>query len=273
MTIFNETFNALLKEAEFTKEMLGSGVTQIRNSNYALQGVYFQAFTSLSTGLERIGKLCLMLDYYIENQGRFPDAKYIKNVIGHNLLSIYKESKSIINKRSSSLRFLKNLDSNIHQNILEVLSSFAQGDRYSNINLLVGSTQRSDPIATWFEKVDQVILESYISTARKAKISQDARSINYMTGSFTSVLYTSENGSEITNIQDASYQTGVNKAVSPYRQLFVLQIIRYWVELLYDLQYKAMRIGKQDIPFFNELFEPFCNEDSDLKTQKSWDKI
>jgi hypothetical protein len=57
--IFNEAFKALLKEARFTKEMLGSGATQIRKANYATKGVYFQAFTNLSTGLERIGKLCL----------------------------------------------------------------------------------------------------------------------------------------------------------------------------------------------------------------------
>ena len=59
---FNNTFNALLKEAQFTKEILGAGATQIRNANYARKGLYFQAFTSLSTGFERIGKLCLMLD-------------------------------------------------------------------------------------------------------------------------------------------------------------------------------------------------------------------
>jgi len=76
--IFKETFKALLKEAQFTKEMLGSGATQIRKANYATKGVYFQAFTNLSTGLERIGKLCLMLDHYIETNGKFPDSKYFK---------------------------------------------------------------------------------------------------------------------------------------------------------------------------------------------------
>jgi len=63
VVFLNETFKALLKEAQFTNEMLGSGATQIRNANYASKGVYFQAFTSLSTGLERIGKLCLMLEH------------------------------------------------------------------------------------------------------------------------------------------------------------------------------------------------------------------
>jgi hypothetical protein len=39
--MFTATFKALLKEAQFTKEMLGAGATQIRNANYASKGVYF----------------------------------------------------------------------------------------------------------------------------------------------------------------------------------------------------------------------------------------
>ena len=99
--IFNEQFKALLKEAQFTKEMLGTGVTQIREANYAKKGVYFQSFTSLATGLERIGKLCLMLDYYIDNKGKFPDSKYFKK-IGHDISHIYAESMGIVQKRSVS---------------------------------------------------------------------------------------------------------------------------------------------------------------------------
>src|ERR1700722_19538974 len=116
--VFSETFKALLREAEFTKEMLGSGATQIRNANYATKGVYFQAFTSLSTGLERIGKLCLMLDYYIDHNRQFPDSDYLKNRIGHNLKLIYEQSKTVIAKHAVSMEFLENLDDPIYQAII-----------------------------------------------------------------------------------------------------------------------------------------------------------
>jgi hypothetical protein len=53
--MISETFEALSKEAHFTREMLGAGATQIRSANYASKGVYFQAFTSLSTGLSALG--------------------------------------------------------------------------------------------------------------------------------------------------------------------------------------------------------------------------
>lgn len=56
----NPPFYALLEEAKFTREIPGSGVTQIDRANYAQKGIYFQAFSSLSIGLERIGKLCVI---------------------------------------------------------------------------------------------------------------------------------------------------------------------------------------------------------------------
>ncbi len=173
MQLLSETFKALHKEAQFTMEMLGSGATQIRNANYASKGVYFQAFTSLSTGLERIGKLCLMLDFCIGHNGDFPDFSYMEK-IRHNIAVIYGKSTSIIVERSISMKFLQNLDDPIHQGILSVLSEFARGDRYSNINLLVGSGRQNDPIAFWFNQVDRPLYETRVAKRRKSRIQENA---------------------------------------------------------------------------------------------------
>jgi hypothetical protein len=270
-TIFNEQFKALLKEAQFTKEMLGAGATQIRKANYAKKGVYFQSFTSLATGLERIGKLCLMLDYYLDNQGRFPDSKYFRR-IGHDI-SLYSESMSIVRKRNIDLKFMKDLDGPIHQSILTILSDFACGDRYSNINVLGRDPRNSERIVSWAQQVDQTIFESHISSARKEQIRKRAHIIHEMSSAFTSVLHISESGNEMTNVEEPSFQTGMWEAVAPKRQLFIMQIIRYWVELLYFLQHKAMDLGKDDIPDFNEVFVGFCTDDAYMKRRKTWDTI
>jgi len=87
------------------------------------------------------------------------------------------------------------------------------------------------------------------------------------------VLHTSETGEEITDLEKASQMTGFYEAVSPHRQLYVLQVIRYWVELLSSLQYKAMEVGNEDIPFFTEIFAPFFNDDAYMKTRKTWDGL
>jgi len=271
--MLSETFKALATEAEFTKEMLGSGATQIRKANYATKGVYFQAFTSLSTGLERIGKLCLMLDHFIDHGGKFPDSEYMRTKIGHNIVVIYDESAAIVTKRLISMRFSQSLGGPVHQAILKTLSDFAQGDRYSNINLVVGAKRQSDPIATWFKEVDEPLFNTCVSTKKKESIGINAAAVAAILTPHAIVRHTSETGSEIKYVEDASYRTGMQRAVAPYRQLYVLQIIRYWVELLFSLQDAAVQTGTEDIPFFSDVFRPFYNCDSYIKTRKTWDTV
>lgn len=273
MAYLNKTLTTLLKEAQFTKEMLGAGVTQIRAANYATKGIYFQAFTSLSTGLERIGKLCLMLDHYIETGGKFPSFDYMKKEIGHKLNLLYQRSQEVIDARKITLGHYQDLSNPIHKSITKVLHDFAEGDRYSNVNLLVGSRQTNDPIAAWAELIDCPLFDLRVSKMKKARITENASKMAKMMGEYTFVLHTSESGGEITNLEEASILTGVYEAVAPYRQLYVLHVIRYWTELLSKLETISQKIGREDIPFFSELFGAFYNDDSYFRTRKTWDKI
>lgn len=272
MAMLSENFNALLKDAQFTLEMLGSGGTQIRKANHTAKGTYFQALTSLSTGIERIGKLCLILNHYIETGGQFPSYEQMKNDIGHDIEKIYRKSHDIVRDRGIVLDHLQNLDDPVHQAILRSLSNFAKGDRYSNINLITGSTQARDPIADWFNSVDKKIYDISISDAKKAQIAQQALVINKLIGDISYVLQSSETGDEINDLETASRIAGASAAIAPYRQLNVLQIIRYWTELLRELQYIAYSVPGADIPHFGEIFARFGNDDSYLRTRKTWEK-
>ena len=253
--------------------MLGSGATQIRKCNYAQKGLYFQAFTSLSTGLERIGKLCVMLDYYIDNDGTFPSLDYMRHEIGHDIKKLYEKSVGISDKRKFSYGFPTDLNEEIYANILTILSTFARGDRYSNIDILVQNSKSGDPLQNWFEMVDSVIFDKYISIKKKERIAQNAYLIDMLMSGSMFVRHTSETGSDITNIEEASYRTGMQEAVAPYRQLFTLQIIRFWVELLGSLQYIATGLFSEEIPYMTEIFASFYNPDTYFKTRKTWDKV
>ena len=250
--------------------MLGTGATQIRCANYATRGVYFQAFTSLSTGLERIGKLSIMLDYRVDH-GKFPDTNQLKHEIGHDIGLIYGKSTQVISRRAISMQFLSNLNDPIHYAILTILSEFAKGDRYSNIDLLVGAKRQSDPIAAWHNQVDQPLFEHCVSTRKKAAIRQNASAVAAVLGTVSTVLHTSESGDMIDDLEDASYRTGMFEAVAPLRQLYVLQVIRYFTELLLSLQ--NLMLSDEDIPSFGEVFALFYNEDRYLRTRKAWEKL
>lgn len=268
---YSETFRTLIEEAQFTNQILGSGVTLLGKANYAEKGFYFTSFTAISTGLERIGKLCLILDYYIDNDGQFPTEKELKYEIGHDLEKLYKKSIKLISKHKIEHQYFEKVESEICKRILNILSKFAKGDRYSNLNSLVNSKYKSDPIFEWNENIDKKIYELRVSKRKKQKIEFNSKIVGQLLSPISHVSYFSESRKEINEVEQASFLTGVYESVSKYRQLYVLQIIRYWVIILRDLQYKAMELRKGDIPYFSEIFVTFYNSDNYFLTRKTYD--
>ena len=262
-------FNALLNEALFTREILGAGVTQIRRANYASRGIYFQAFTSLSTGLERIAKICLILDHYVRTEGDFPSQNTLKKDIGHNLKLLHEKGRGILTTKAYDFDFPSDI---VHKEIIRILGEFAIGDRYRNIDLLVGGNVRRGVTAEWYKKVDLRLWESRVSDKKKKRIAQNSKLARSLFGDYVAVLHTSETESDIRDIQDASFRTGVFNAVAPYRQLYVLQIIRFWARLVCELGHEAQEIQKAEIPFFSEVFGDLKNDDRYFRSRKTWDK-
>ena len=265
----NDYFDALCKEAQFTVEMLCSGYTEIRKANYAKRGVYFQAFTSLSTGFERIGKLCYLLIYAIEHGGSFPTDKDLKNVLRHDIIKLYELILEFKNKHDIKYDFLQDLDKPIYQSILNVLSRFAKGDRYANIDLLINNRSYDDPISVWYKDVDLVIFQEKISDKKKEKIKMDASLVHYLTSNFVMIRHTGEDGKEINTAFEGSLRTGINDAVAPYRQLYVFHIIRFFVESLNMVESVFNNQNFFEIPYFKDFFRVFYNDDAYMKGRKT----
>ena len=265
----NDYFDALCKEAQFTVEMLCSGYTEIRKANYAKRGVYFQAFTSLSTGFERIGKLCYLLIYAIEHGGSFPTDNDLKKVLRHDIIKLYELILEFKNKHDIKYDFLQDLDKPIYQSILNVLSRFAKGDRYANIDLLINNRSYDDPISVWYRDVDLVIFQEKISDKKKEKIKMDASLVHYLTSNFVMLRHTGEDGKDINTAFEGSLRTGINDAVAPYRQLYVFHIIRFFVESLNMVESVFNNQNFFEIPYFKDFFRVFYNDDAYMKGRKT----
>lgn len=269
----NTFYDALTKEAQFTCEILCDGITQIRKANYAKRGIYFQAFTSLSTGYERIGKLCILLDNMITSNGTVPDAKLFQNELRHNLIRIYEKVKNLQQKRNYCLEFIQSLDPEEHLKILSILSDFAKGDRYSNFDLIMGKNNYQDPIEKWHHEVDSMIYDKKVSKKKKAEIEYNARTISFLADSFTMISYTKEDGSKIDTVYEGSHSTGITEAVQPYRQLYTFQIARYFMEVLSALKNDWRKNSDFSIPSFDEIFRVFYNSDSYVKGRTTWKMV
>lgn len=268
----NQIFKTISNECQFTREILGTGVTQLGKANYASKGSYFNAFSSITIGLERIGKMVLMLDYYLHNNKTFPTNRYIKNEIGHDLNKLYQKSQEIKVNYEGEFTFLNQLNDPIQIQILDLFTRFAKGDRYANIDLLVNRQRQSDPIKEWYETIDKRLFELRVSKRKKDRIEQNAEVIDLLMSKFTLVRHTEESGAEINSVKKASTLTGMNESIIKYRQLYVLQIIRYWVEFLHQINYKSYQVRCPEIPHLSEYFAIFYNKDKFFLTRKTYEK-
>ncbi|WII92675.1 hypothetical protein QEO94_08535 [Kingella negevensis] len=262
----DKNFITLNNEGCFARNILGLGITELSKANYANLGIYWQAFTNLSVGLERLAKLVVLLDYALRNNGLFPDFQELKKY-GHDLIKLYEYSQEIMQFHCIEMKFADNLETDIHQNILDVLNNFSKSDRYANINFLTNSKQINNPVTDWALNVDDWIWNNKISPSKQEKILRQAEEMDYLA---IYALYISELDELITDAYDASILTGKWQLVVPYRRLYVVQIIRYWTEIFLALTDKCHADGIS-VPFFNEVYAPlFLANDSYIKKRKSW---
>ena len=212
----SEQLKRLYDEILFTKWLLGHGLTYLRKACFADKGIYFDSFNSLSLGLDRLCKICLILDY-IRREGKYPESNYIKQ-FGHDLEKLIIKVESII---IDQYEFTE-----LHRIIISHLSRFANSKgRYSNINFITdGAT--ADPIDEW-SSIDQYIIENSLTDYNKKQFKK--REQYYQFDNTIPVIalgYESDKRRNIDSSDDFFQQYAKFESVSGYRVLFLIQIIQ-----------------------------------------------
>ena len=265
----DQFFNALLKEALFTSEMLSAGYEQIGKANFTQKGLYFQAFTSLSTGLERLGKIIFIMDYIITNNGNLPNEEYMKKELGHDLKVIYLKIKDIQIKYNFKLNGLQNLEEKYCKKILNILSRFGKGDRYSNIDLLINKRNYIDPINSWFNEIDMGLFNDKIKKSKKERIKNESKFLNIIMSEISMVVHTREDENKIDTIYEHNFQSQVYYSIEKYRRICVYQISRFFVEILFGLQNYIQQNNLFNIPHFNETFSIYFWDEKYISRRKT----
>ena len=160
----SKEWRAIALEAKLTRQLCGAGLTAISRANYADgMGEYYTAFFSLSVGIERLAKLILCVEHYMNNAGAFPLEKEMR-AYGHKIERLITQIKSIQGNRSIKLKFGM-ADDLICEEIVRFLDVFsdAKRGRYANLAALINPNfdARNEPIALWYERVGQTILDKH----------------------------------------------------------------------------------------------------------------
>ncbi len=266
----NATWQALAREAGLAAEHIASGVTALGRANYAQHAYYAEAFFALSIGIERAGKLGLVVDHALDHGGAFPTSKAVRDYC-HDIERLLALMDGIATKRGASETCPS---SPIHEGIIETLAEFATNiTRYYNLQLVTGDPRaatRDDPIAAWYQRVTKPILEAHYPDRLREKHEQNARAVEALIGDFTLARHHAETGEAIDSVYEGSVRTGANEFAKPWERMYVLQIARFIGSVFSELAHATQVQQLSDVPYFPDFFAIFSNDDAYFRSRKTW---
>lgn len=260
-------FHALGNEAALAAEHLAIGVTALGKANYAEPAHYYQAFFSLSLGIERTCKLALIADHALANGGQFPDEQSVRKY-GHDLKSLLGRAAEVAQRRNAEFTLP---DGQVHREMVRILTKFATNvTRYYNLDLAAGkAASELDPVADWHRNVITVCWQEFVPARQKQVVYDNADFVGEMLGESTFVMFHTEEGEDLLDLTQASARTGIGRRAAPWVRLHVLQICRFLAGVMRAISYASYEL-KVELPIFSDFYRKFENPDSYLKGRKTW---
>jgi hypothetical protein len=267
-------WHAIANEAALAAEHIAIGVTALGRASYAHQAYYNQALFSLTIGLERSCKLAIAIHHALTHAGQFPSEQQVR-AFGHGLRPPLTACDTIAVARGLDREQHGRLPSSaIHVSIIDVLHSFATNvTRYHNFQIIANAPsprQLESPISDWYTRVITPIRERHLSARRLRSIEARANAVAEMMGTNAAVLYHSETGETINTVYDASFRTGVTRAIRAYCQLYPLQIGRFLYEIMSELSHSSYRVALNEVPHLTDFYSIYCNSDQYFLSRKTW---
>lgn len=262
---------ALLREGAIAAQLLGTGITTLRKADTAHSGLLVSAFFNFSIGLERIGKLVVIMDHYVTSKWKFPDETKLRG-LHHDLEALFAAVHEISNRRFQASQRNPIPNDPIHQAILCTLSEFARITRYQNLDYLVNGkgASKSNPETQWFETVGELILKKHYRRKQSELDELKAGAIDALLGGNAIALNLGPDGKLMRSIKQTMLHGQRAEIVQRYAQFYSLQLVRFFAETLMDLQHLAHCAQRDEIPWFSEQFAFFLNDDAYFKSRKTW---
>ena len=263
--MYSHQFIALNREAGIASTAISKGIESLNSASFTDDRLYNSAFFNLSIGFERIGKLIIILDYFLDF-GAFPSKPKLKEY-SHDISGISKIVKGIsINRNYQKHEFP---DDTISSGIIQTLSEFALETRYYNLDFLSGVKKSNDPISMWHDRVSKPILDSHYSDATRLKAEEMASRIGSEVEPYTAVMHMAEDGTPIMSITAALVESAKIPILQEYSRMYCLRIVRYLSYVLINVGDEFRKISK-DTPYFEEYFGIYSCKDVEFRRRKKW---
>lgn len=248
--MFTEKEQNLANEAALTASLLANGLNALRKASLYNKGLYYQAFFSLSIGMERLLKMIVIQQYRVEQEGDFPTDMNLRQ-LGHDLIKLFARTGIVLDGHP------------LHPKIVAFLNDFAKKSRYYNIDsMLNNNVQYEDPLAAWY-----LLSQDILDTVPKRKTISHKQEFAAMLDAVSIVRYYNLQGEMITDSMGLLEEWETREAIQSYSVQYVFEIITKLVSEVRRLERKKylMPVLSEFFSLYHPYWKPY-----EIRQKKNW---
>jgi hypothetical protein len=265
---FPPSFLLLQQEGYLISTCLATGLTELRAANVHNKGAFYSALFNLSVGTERLLKAIVIIDHMLSKNLSVPSISQLKSY-GHNIIELYDSAVSIASNRQVELPSRETLD-RINQEILELLSAFAQTTRYYNLNALSSSHNGEDPLADW-SRIIMSILSQDVTERQRTRILEQA---NLWAPVIDTISFTLMHGLDQRTLstEEALALPGLHEQAVKHAVLRIITILSPVRDLISTLSHEAYGLDVSVPPFpqMQEFLEWMWDDRKYVLRKRKW---
>lgn len=248
--MFTEKERNLANEASLTSSLLGNGLDALRKADLYNKGLYYQAFFSLSIGVERLLKSLVINKYRVNNDKTFP-TDINPREFGHDLIKLCEYT---------GVKFESNP---LHIKMVTFLNDFAKRSRYYNIDSMMNTNVRyDDPLSDWY-----LLSQDILNSSKKKKIIKNKQEFASLIDSVSLIRFNDLQGKEITNAMGLLEEFESRNIIQSYSVQFMFEVITKLVDeiRILESQKYMMPVLSEFFPLYHKYWKPY-----EIRKKKDW---
>lgn len=271
--MYTPHWQALSAECTIASDQVRLGASALESLDPLRPGSFYSALFPLSIGYERMAKIAIQVDAYAQN-GHFLTSKEMRN-LSHNIGEALDRVEEIAVRRGyTGDADLRRPATDVHRSIVDILSAFALGGRYSHLDSLGGSNGAKSAERQWEADVISPLADQHLKARKRLEIlDQENRTIvlSEKLSQNAVVRLTDLDGEVHTTLAASHARIALCKATVPWSRLYTLQIGRWMAYVLCELGYLGPTLpGDPTIPYLTDFFSWLINDDARLRRRKTF---
>ncbi|MCD4505557.1 hypothetical protein LQR30_15770 [Chromobacterium piscinae] len=218
--------------------------------------------------MERLLKAIVIIHYMLQHRLVVPTKKQLKEY-GHDLNSLYSKCVAISADGPSSIPSISDLDQ-ITQEIIQLLSDFAETTRYHNLDALSTTVTSKDPLSH-INEILEMIIKSDVPASTVKNITKLRGGFALEVGDIMSVFSQGLDGCDLT-LGESFILPALHDKAASFMVLRMVKLLAPLKEFIGDLcqQSYSLRASQPPFPQMDEFLDFLWEDRNYVLRKKRW---